>query len=266
MLKPLAWFAIIGFLLAAFFLGGAFFTRDQFRPWRALDRLNIACNDDRTYRIGFWRADRRPCPENLARGPVGSKSWPLTGDKIDIEVAAQVRVTSGTGPATIKVTGPQNLLNQLSFQDGVLDGAEYPPGHGRPMLKIEISGGPVRDYRMAVGRLLLGHVDQDRLSIHVEGAAEIEGEGKVDTLDLAIEGAGENDLGKLKAQVAVVHIEGAGHAEIAPVESANITIDGAGLVELASKPKKLTTHLTPLLAHVSGPEGDDDRDSDWEDK
>jgi hypothetical protein len=163
------------------------------------------------------------------------------------------------------VKGPQYLLDQLSFKDGVLDGAEYPPGRGRPMLKVEISGGPIRDWRMAVGSLKLGHVDQDRLSVHVEGAAEISGEGQVGDLDLSIEGAGENDLGKLKARAAVVHIEGAGHAEIAPQESADITIDGAGLVELATKPKHLSTHLTPFLAHVSGPDSDD-RDSDWEDK
>ena len=265
MMKPLAWFAIIGFVLATVFFAAAFFTRDQYRPWLALSRLDGTCNEDGSFRVSFWRADRRqPCPG--ARGPMGSKSWMLTGDKLDIEVAAEVRVTPGPGPATIKVSGPQYLLNQLSFTDGVLDGAEYPPSRGRPMLKIQISGGPIRDYHMTVGRLRLGHVDQDRLSIHVEGAAEIEGEGKVDKLDLAIEGAGENDLGGLKAQVATVHIEGAGHAEISAVESANITIDGAGLVELASKPKKLTTHLTPFLAHVTGPDGDDDHNSDWEDK
>jgi len=264
MLKPLGWLAIIGFALAAIFLASAFFTRDQFAPWRALDRLNVSCNDDGSYRGNFWRADRRrPCPGT--RGPMGSKSWPLAGDTFDVEIAAEVRMVPGPGPTTIKVTGPQYLLDQLSFENGVLDGAEYPPGRGRPMLRVEINGGPIREYRMAVGSLRLGHVDQDRLSVHVEGAAEISGEGQVGDLNLSIEGAGENDLGHLKAQSATVHIEGAGHAEIAPLERADITIDGAGLVELATKPKNLSTHLTPIIAHVTGPDSDD-HESDWENK
>jgi hypothetical protein len=245
MLKPLAWFAIIGFLLAAFFLGGAYFTRNRFRPWSNLAGL----------RGSYY----------VPRGPMGSKAWTLDSDKLDIQVAADVRMVPAPGPTTITVKGPQDLLDQLSFENGVLDGAEYPPSRRHPVLRIEIKGGPIRDWRMAVGRLSLGSVDQDRLSIHVEGAADIEGEGKVDNLDISIEGAGENDLGHLKARTAKVHIEGAGHAEIAPVERADITIDGAGLVELATKPKSLSTHLTPFIAHVSGP-GSDDHDSDWEDK
>lgn len=251
--KTLAAIAIVGFLMsAAFFAGAAFSGGDVLGAlpgWAAFDRLRAHNYVD-------------------SGGPFlpGDSQWNVAGKRITIDVPADIRVNADPNAkeTRIAVHGPKDWVARLRFDGSHLtDTTREHTIHTHGTLHIDITGAPLDDYDIAIGQMDLGHVDQDMLRIHLEGAGEVRAEGKVSSLELHMEGAGDAKLGRLTTGSATVHIEGAGHAVIAPTDSADIHIEGVGEVHLNTKPKHLMTHLEPaFLAHVEGPDGGDDNDGD----
>ena len=202
----------------------------------------------------------------------GEKTWSWNGDSLEIDVPGIVRAITGA-PAHITLKGeqkdenrqsteitvraPQDVLDRVRFDDGKLALA----GHSRIMnqkqpTEINIEGKPMQSYTLRVGKLELGHVDQDDLTVRIAGAGEVSADGRTNDLTLNISGAGNARFGELVVKTADVKLSGAGNAEISASDEADITISGIGNVKLLTLPKKLTTHLSGL-GHVEGPDGRD---------
>jgi hypothetical protein len=94
-----------------------------------------------------------------------------------------------------------------------------------------------------LGHLHLTHLSQDKLSITVSGAGQVSGDGHVGTLDLEINGAGQARLRDVSVDNVKADLDDAGHADLSPRDSADITLNGASEVRLVTSPKTLTSHV-----------------------
>jgi hypothetical protein len=187
-----------------------------------------------------------------AAGHPDTRQWAWEGgDRFEVRVPSKVRLIPG-GPPAVIVHGDSEILKQLDFHDGMLEGADlgdclimiFCPER-RSRVDIEVRGVSLNEFDISgVADVELGHLEQDRLKLRVSGAGNIEGDGHVGNLDLSISGAGNANLGEMAADRVRVNLSGAGNAEIAPSEEANVTISGVGHVGLATTPKSLTKHIS----------------------
>ena len=79
--------------------------------------------------------------------------------------------------------------------------------------------------------------------VEIEGSGTIKAKGKIDDLNIQIEGSGDADFGQVTSRNARVEIGGHGDVHIAPSEEAKIEISGSGDVYLHSNPKRLDTEI-----------------------
>ena len=86
--------------------------------------------------------------------------------------------------------------------------------------------------------------DGDRFEFNVQGAAELDIDGKVDELEINISGAGEVSARKLKAKHVKVHISGAGEADLYASESIDARISGAGNLDDWGNPDQKKTKVS----------------------
>ncbi len=86
--------------------------------------------------------------------------------------------------------------------------------------------------------------DGDGFEFSVSGAAELEIDGQVDDLDIAVSGAGDIEARDLKAKHVKVRISGAGNAEIYASESLDARISGAGNLDYWGSPDKKKTSVS----------------------
>jgi hypothetical protein len=104
-------------------------------------------------------------------------------------------------------------------------------------VRVEVAAGALDTIRVqGAGDLDLGHVDKDRLTIVVQGGADIDANGTVDHLDLVINGAGDASLDELEARTAKVRIEGAGDADLNVSDELDVAVQGAGDVRYRGNP------------------------------
>jgi hypothetical protein len=239
--RSLAWIAAAGLAFAAVFFTLAIFTAPRsFDPMRNFDFK--------------WK-------DKDSRSPSSVRQFPWDGgDTLQTNIPVNVTIVPGGAPGVI-LRGEN--LDQVTFGNGELtahDGSSFSRDH---LPQMELHGVTLHQITLSgFGRLNLGRLTQDRLSLSISGTGDISAEdGHIGSLDLSISGAGNAQLRRIAADHVRVNISGAGHAELSPIEDADITISGVGNVRLATKPNNLTTHLSGL-GNVSGPGFRDFRDKE----
>ena len=234
-------FTILGML-------GGFNAVNQFGPWNG------------------WGWGGRPGPRyandwRYNGGPDTTRNLAFNGGpRLDIYYPADIVVTQGP-EARFTVTGPQGLLDQLVLTNGTLYGPRGGPrwnwGEDRDgRLRIDIVTPDTHEFHLAgAQKLSLRGYDQDSLYLYAAGAADVDGAGKARRLEAHISGAGHLALGELVVQDALIAISGAGDAEIDPHASADVSISGAGHVNLRTRPPYLQTHISGFGSVDAPPQG-----------
>jgi hypothetical protein len=205
----------------------------------------------------------RPAGESPGQSAPGSSQWAWDGgDRLQIDIPARVRLTSGSGAPVVIVRGDQDVLKQIAYSHGQITGYNIydcflgllcDDGRRERPIDVEVRGVTLNRIDVSgVAQVNLGELNQDKLTLRISGAGQVEGEGHVNNLDLSISGAGKVELARLAATNAKVSLSGAGMAEIAPSDEADIDISGVGNVNLATKPKNLKTDISGM-GHVNGP-------------
>ena len=104
-------------------------------------------------------------------------------------------------------------------------------------VRVEVAAAALATIRVqSSADLNLGRIDRDRLTILVQGGADIDASGTVGDLTLAIEGAGDADLAELEARTARVRVVGAGDAELNVSDELDVQVEGAGDVTYRGNP------------------------------
>jgi hypothetical protein len=218
--RPLAWIAGAGLVLAVLFFTLAIFTAP-----RSLDpvrNFNLA----RNFNFNWKETD------DAAQSSVRQWAWD-GGDAIQINVPADIKIVPSGAP-TLILRGEG--VDQVNYSHGAVTARNDAIfGHGRHLIEMELHGVTLHQITLSgFGRLNLGQLSQDRLSLNITGTGDISTEdGHVGVLDLAISGAGNAQLRRIAADHVHVNISGAGHADLSPIDDADITISGVGNICIA---------------------------------
>jgi len=216
MSRKLAIISVVGFVLCFVFLGLAVLIGgdDIFHDQRSLKSIKPLI-DLATHKE--WRWDG--------------------GDTLAVDAPMNLRYQPG-GQPHVSVTGPADLLAHVRVGGGRIGADSVTVKASRGQLEAVVSGIAIRKFVVNNGESLhLGHIDQDQIDVHINGSGSVNGDGKVNRLNLVIAGEGKADLGALSVQDARVSILGDGTATLSPHNRLQLFVAGDGQVSLLTKPK-----------------------------
>ncbi len=245
MIRVLIMIAVVGFFLsiatltASVAIGGP----------DAITRGGWHWADGESWKGKHWGWDDDESPmiaTNL--GPQTTRTLEWSGaDRLDVDLAADVRYIQSAGPASVVVTGPQKAVEQVIVRGDSLRYERHNrhSHHRYPTLTIIVRAPNITSFDLS-GRNTLSIEDyrQSSLRLDVSGSAEVKATGQADDVQVDLSGSGEANLGALKTKSARVEISGSADAVIAPTERADLDISGSGDVELLSNPKSVETDIS----------------------
>ena len=227
MSRMLALISIIGLALCAALLGGAWALGgdDIFHDPRSMEGLKPLI-DLATRKEWHWAGG-----DTLALdAPINLRYEPLS--KIN------------GGQPNVTVTGPADAMDHIRFRAGRITSTTAPRARDKGKVEAVVSGVPIRKFVVNGGEnLQLGHVDQDELTVHINGAGAVGGDGKVGHLTLFISGPGSANLGALQVGDAQVSILGPGQATLSPHGALALFALGNSQVTLLSRPASFQRRL-----------------------
>ena len=191
-----------------------------------------------------WDDDDEVGRDEWASSPSVTRTFAWTGgDRLRVEVPGDVKYTQAPGPARLTITGPEGVLDRVEVEGGAIKWGRSL--HRSPRLTIVMTAPDVTRFELnGRDRLTLQDYDQPTLDIDLSGNAEVVGNGKAGDLTLEVSGSGEARLGDLPTKGAKVEISGAGEAEIAPSDWAELAVSGAGEIFLLTRPARLTSDVS----------------------
>jgi len=166
-------------------------------------------------------------------GSEGRIAWDGSKD-VAIAVPSKVRWKRGEG-SDIRLRGSEDDLARIRLDHGTLRVC----GDVDDKIEIVLPGVAFRKVTLAgAGEISMEDIDQDELDLTIAGAGRMKADGRTDDVKLTIAGAGEAQIGKLTAKRIDVNIMGAGEAVISATDDADVTIMGAGNVDLLTRPAR----------------------------
>jgi hypothetical protein len=245
MIKSLFIIAGASFVLAAACfagaaaVGGSDMWWGHHGPWGPWTRSwNVHVRDDNGRDV--WVGDHR----DIADGAQTTReiAW-NGGDRLDLDIGADVTFTQAPGPAKLTISGPSEAVQAVELSGSHLqfkDDADY-----SSPLTVTLTAPNVRTFAInGSGDLAINGYDQDDLDLDVSGSGNVTAKGKARALKLDISGSGDVDAGGLAADTADADISGSGKASIAPASAADLHISGDGEIDLMSHPAKLTSDVS----------------------
>lgn len=168
--------------------------------------------------------------------------------RIHVEGAGtlDVEVRSGQPSHLLEVTADDNLLGLITTEvtDGVLEvspAISMSPSSG---LRLKVAVPVLAGIHLeGANHLNLNIESSAGFDLRLEGAGRVRAAGKVGSLKLHSEGAGNIDAAELLAGAVDVHIEGAGKARVHATESLKAWIEGAGVITYSGEPKTVERNI-----------------------
>jgi hypothetical protein len=179
------------------------------------------------------------------------------GDSLDVSTSATVHLVPGQTPR-VTIRAPRRALDRVRFHDGTLDlsGSNF---FYNDHLDVTIAGVLLRDITLdGSGKIFLGTLHQDRLSVDIQGSGDVEGSGQVDSASLEVAGSGRMRLGQLIVSKARIDIAGSGNVAVDARDQADVEIAGSGSVRFPGTPKKLSSQISGSgrVLNGSGPDAE----------
>jgi len=164
-------------------------------------------------------------------------------DRVDLRGSTDVSVTHGRA-GTLTVSGGRNRIRDVitRVQDGTLIVQERDSdttlhlGDDGPTVAVRTPKlvGARLD---GSGDLSVAGLAGGPLKLRVDGSGDVDGHGRVDSLDAVVDGSGDLDLGNVLAQSAKVNLPGSGDAHVQAVRSLAAVVSGSGDVSYAGNPQ-----------------------------
>ena len=193
------------------------------------------------------------CTAPAENSPNGTQELAWNGDStVTINVPATVHYRPGAG-STVHASGPNELMSHLRVREGRIELDCNRSGFDRE-LDLVLPGRSFHTFTLnGTGHLVLEDLDQPALNVNLRGAGDVRATGMAEDLSLTMAGAGKADLGRLSVQRSTVRIAGSGEAELAPKDSADITIAGTGEIRFLEQPRHLQTHIAGSGRIINAP-------------
>jgi hypothetical protein len=177
------------------------------------------------------------------------------GDRLDVDLAADVQFIQSPGPAKLVVTGPKDAVDHVVLDGSHLQYADDDGNNSGP-IKVTLSAPDVRHFAInGSGGLTIDGFNQDDLDVAVSGSGNVTAKGKARDVKLDISGDGDVDMSELAADSAEADISGSGRASIAPANAADLHISGDGEIDLKTRPAKLNSDVSGSGRIVEGDNG-----------
>jgi hypothetical protein len=183
------------------------------------------------------------------RGPTGPQAtrtlaWP-GGDRLDIDIPADVQYTQAPGAGSVEITGPARLVSRIVIEDGHIRYEHGSRHHRGRRLTIVMHAPDVKAFDIS-GRteLQIAGFQQEELSVDISGSGRVDARGQADVVKLNLSGSGEADLAELKSKGADVDISGSGDVTVSPTDWAKLDISGHGEVTLTTHPPQVQTSVS----------------------
>ncbi|WP_181404559.1 GIN domain-containing protein [Asticcacaulis tiandongensis] len=164
------------------------------------------------------------------------------GEQLIVGLPVKVVYTQGTVPS-VTVYGRQSFTDKVRLDNGHirLEGQQADLHDAR----VEIVAPDVRRFDSnGAGKLEIHAYNHPDIDVRISGAGKVEANGTVQSLKLDISGAGDADLGQLKAVDANLSISGAGKADVFATGKVQAGISGAGFVNLETPPASLQSNIS----------------------
>jgi hypothetical protein len=166
-----------------------------------------------------------------------------TFDRVDLRGSTDVVVTHGHGGA-LTVSGGRNRVREVitRVHDGTLivderdSGTTLHLGDDGPIVTVttpSLVGARID----GSGDLSVAGLAGGPLQLRVDGSGDVDGHGRLDSLDAAVDGSGDLDLGDVVAQSATVNLSGSGDADVHAVRRLSAVVSGSGDVSYAGNPR-----------------------------
>lgn len=223
MSKMLAIISVAGLALCAALLGGAWALGgdDIFHDPRSMEGLKPLL-DLATHKEWRW-----------AGGDTLALDAPIT-------VRYEPRSKPEGGKPNVSITGPADAMDHIRVQAGRITGDVAKPAPDAARLQAVVSGIPIRKFVVNGGeKLQLGHIDQEELTVHINGGGSVSGDGKVQNLTLVMNGPGTADLGALQVDDANVSVLGPGNVTLSPHGDVKLFLAGNALVRMLTRPASI---------------------------
>jgi hypothetical protein len=183
------------------------------------------------------------CKVNHATATSRSFDW-KGGDEVDLSLPVNLHYKPGEG-TQVQVSGDPELVSHVKVDDDdiQLDCNHHNWNHQR--LDVTLPGN--RTFReidlKGTGSVTLENIDQPELEIGMAGMGDVMASGKTDKFTVSLAGKGDVHAKDLIAQRVEINIAGHGDVETSPIDSADISIAGHGVVKLFTEPKHVDTSI-----------------------
>jgi Putative auto-transporter adhesin, head GIN domain len=186
-------------------------------------------------RLG-WHA----CDDTMAvAGPERRLPW-TGGDKLDVTTPVPLRVVARDG-GDVVLRGTPAAVAHLQLRGGRL----FSCGRLEGPVEVELPARALRHVHISgTGNVTLEKLDQRELELRISGSGQIEAHGRVERVAAHISGSGDVRLGDLAMKRLTTKISGSGNVEAGPKDEADITLSGAGRVNLLTRPANLHSKIS----------------------
>lgn len=148
----------------------------------------------------------------------------------------EIQVTDGT---RCEITCDDNLMEHVltDVADGTLV-IKYNQNVGPKVgLTIKLHSKAIDSIQIAgASKATVRDVDADAMAVEVAGAADVTMEGRAESTEITIAGAGDVNSLDLASKSVKVSISGSGEVQVSAVDSLDVTIAGSGSVRYRGEP------------------------------
>jgi Putative auto-transporter adhesin, head GIN domain len=149
----------------------------------------------------------------------------------------------------VELTMDENLVDLYEIESRrgtlVIDADDEPRPDKRAHLEVTLRG-MERLKVSGAGDIDVIKYDGKDLELVVDGAGDVEIDGKAKRVDIVINGAGDIDARHLEADDAEVSVNGAGDVSVFARKSADVSINGVGDVDVYGDPEEFAQSINGL--------------------
>jgi hypothetical protein len=180
-------------------------------------------------------------------GEMGTRDIAWNGStRLEVNIPAEIDYTQGPD-AKVTITGPQNLIDNITVNDGAINYANnwsWKRRGSNPGVHLTIQAPSVTKFELnGAAKMTISAYRQDSMDLQVNGAAKVNASGQANRLHLELNGASNAEMGSVLNDDADVELNGASSVTIAPRLSARVEINGVGHARLLTHPANMQQEI-----------------------
>lgn len=184
------------------------------------------------------------------RGPVVSETRDVSDfESISVRGSARLIVKIGERPS-VSISGPESSVKRVTTD---VDGdtlyirssrKDWSFGQGDSRLTVNVTVPELSELRLEGSNdARLSGFNGGSSRINIEGAANLEANGRLDELTIRMSGAGRANLRDLVAANAIVTVDGVGSVHVNSTDSLDATMNGVGAILYSGTPREVNTSM-----------------------